>query len=492
MVNLNKNSIKKDHLERGILLYIVTSLTILGFYLRYSNIEGASLWMDELYTLMRIKGPIVYTLITILDSPFPPLYYLLMNIFTSIFGTSDLALRFPSVIFSTLTIPAIYFLGKELFNWKTGIIASSLFTIYPYAINYAQEAKQYSLLWLLMILSFLFLYRFIEKRRKLDKILYIICISASIYTLYIGFIFIIIHWLIILGLYRDRIKEWIKINLWIILLYLPWIFIAVKNWVTRSGIKWIPEKHFSSFIFKLFSIISNQTSALGNKSEIEVYIYLFFILLGIILLLFKSERKNTFLIMTLWITAPPIIYLIISLVFTPLLVHRYASFIFIPLMLFFSYGCSKALERRYLRFVAILFIIILFFTIINNHILPIKDNSLKISKENWKEVFEIACNNSNEKTLTIIQLTQHVSNLNNSIFGEHYGSCIKGSMIYQERLKPLPSLEEEYSRIIFLYRGYPSDQKEVIEGIALLRYNQTEKIHSSHSNIVIFEKINSH
>jgi uncharacterized membrane protein len=477
---------KNNRFNSKFLIGAIILISIIGFYLRYSGIDKVSLWMDELYTIMRIQGSLSYTLLTSSDSAFPPFYYLGMNIFRSVFGTNDIALRFPSVVFGVLTITAIFWLGKELFNWKTGLIAGSLFAIYPYAINYGQEAKQYSLLWLFMVLSFLFFFRFMNKGRKSDKILYILAMIISIYSIYIGFIFLILHWICVFIIYRKKIKDWININLWIFILYLPWLFIAIKNWLARSGIQWIPEKTKAYFMNELFSLITNQSSQLGNSSNIEVGIYILFICIALITLITDKKNNEQLIILTVWIIAPFIIYFIISSIYTPLLVPRYISFIFIPFILIFSYGLSYGLEKKALRIVSIILTIILIILIVNYHIQPIKENSLKINKENWKYIFSLACDNSNEKTLTIIQSSKHVPNLNNSLFHEHYGSCIKGEILYKEELKPLPTLSKKYSQLLFIYRGYPTDQDKVIQDIINLNYTQKEKIHSFYSNIVVF------
>ncbi|WP_418627165.1 ArnT family glycosyltransferase [Anaerosinus sp.] len=54
----------------------------------------------------------------------PPMYYWLVAMSYQVFGINDFAARFPSAFLSLLSIIAIYFYGKKLFNHKVGIYSA--------------------------------------------------------------------------------------------------------------------------------------------------------------------------------------------------------------------------------------------------------------------------------------------------------------------------------------------------------------------------------
>ncbi len=54
----------------------------------------------------------------------PILFYWLLEISYKIFGVNEFAARFPSAVFGTIGIIALYFLGSLLFNKRTGFLAS--------------------------------------------------------------------------------------------------------------------------------------------------------------------------------------------------------------------------------------------------------------------------------------------------------------------------------------------------------------------------------
>ena len=122
-------------------------IVLFGLFLRIMGIGQASLWNDELCTFERVTGDLVHTCSTLKGSPFPPLYYFIVNAWCHLFGFSETAIRFPSLLFSAASVPLIYLLGKQVFgeqikSERAGITAAVLLSVSPYAINYAHEAKK--------------------------------------------------------------------------------------------------------------------------------------------------------------------------------------------------------------------------------------------------------------------------------------------------------------------------------------------------------------
>ena len=79
----------------------------------------------------------------------PPLYYLLLNLWTRVTGTSDAALRLFSVLWALACFPLIWLVGKKIEGKQTAWIACILFSCAPAALYYSTEGRMYSLLWFL-------------------------------------------------------------------------------------------------------------------------------------------------------------------------------------------------------------------------------------------------------------------------------------------------------------------------------------------------------
>src|SRR3990167_11502993 len=115
-------------------------ILFLAFLVRLIAIDQ-SLWLDEAVTA-NVVSKFSYLEIINKFSPtdfHPPLYYLVEKFWTNIFGYSEIALRFPSIIFSLITGWMIYLIGKRLEGWKVGRWAAALFLFNPLIIYYSQE-----------------------------------------------------------------------------------------------------------------------------------------------------------------------------------------------------------------------------------------------------------------------------------------------------------------------------------------------------------------
>lgn len=117
-----------------------------------------SLWLDEAITAKVVHQFSLFQ-ISSLFSPadfHPPLYYIVMKMWTAVFGYSEIALRMPSVIFSLLTGHAIFLIGTRLKNQKFGLWAAALYLFNPLVIYYSQEARMYSMVTFLLTFALYF------------------------------------------------------------------------------------------------------------------------------------------------------------------------------------------------------------------------------------------------------------------------------------------------------------------------------------------------
>ncbi|MFA5411512.1 MAG: hypothetical protein WC321_06650, partial [Candidatus Omnitrophota bacterium] len=81
---------------------------IIGFLLRVYRLGGSNLWFDELMTAGRVSFPFSQIIKGTATLPFPPLYYIVTHLWVKTFGISEFSLRFPSLIFSLLSIFLIF------------------------------------------------------------------------------------------------------------------------------------------------------------------------------------------------------------------------------------------------------------------------------------------------------------------------------------------------------------------------------------------------
>ena len=134
-------------------------LTIIGFLLRFYNLGGNSLWLDEASTLTFARQSLIGIWESTAGGEFnPPLFYWLEHGML-LFGESEFVLRFLPALFGVLTIPVVYFIGTEFRDRNVGLIAAALLTFSPFHIFYSQEARAYAPMLFFFSLALLFYVR---------------------------------------------------------------------------------------------------------------------------------------------------------------------------------------------------------------------------------------------------------------------------------------------------------------------------------------------
>ena len=79
----------------------------------------------------------------------PPLYYLLLNLWLQVAGSSEAAVHGLSVLLAVLCVPVAWWGGRLLFGTRTAWIAALLAAVNPFMTQYAQEGRMYALVTLL-------------------------------------------------------------------------------------------------------------------------------------------------------------------------------------------------------------------------------------------------------------------------------------------------------------------------------------------------------
>ena len=117
------------------------------------RIGSPSLWRDEAYTLATAQRSFgqIFALLLHVDAVHGP-YYLGMHVVVGVLGTSETALRLPSVLATGLAAGITAALGQRLAGMTrlpapgvTGLLAGLLLAVTPQTTFYAQDARPYGL-----------------------------------------------------------------------------------------------------------------------------------------------------------------------------------------------------------------------------------------------------------------------------------------------------------------------------------------------------------
>ena len=110
------------------------------------DLGAPSYWRDEAATVDAETRsiPALLHMLTNVDAVHGA-YYLLMWPVVHTFGTSEIALRLPSLVAMTAAAIGVAALGRRLHSPRAGLLAGLVFAVLPQASRYAQEARSYAL-----------------------------------------------------------------------------------------------------------------------------------------------------------------------------------------------------------------------------------------------------------------------------------------------------------------------------------------------------------
>ncbi|GAB4436432.1 MAG: hypothetical protein Kow0031_18160 [Anaerolineae bacterium] len=128
-------------------------LLLLAFALRLHNIELHSLWYDELLELDIASGPLVDIGPQLRRHAAMPLDYYLLHGWL-LLGRQEMWVRWPALLFGTLTVALTFALGQSMFNRRVALVAAALLAGSFFAVRYSQEVRPYAMLTFFAALTF--------------------------------------------------------------------------------------------------------------------------------------------------------------------------------------------------------------------------------------------------------------------------------------------------------------------------------------------------
>ncbi|WP_428564476.1 MAG: glycosyltransferase family 39 protein [Solidesulfovibrio sp. DCME] len=221
---------------------LVGAVTLLGLCLRLFAVDVVGLWWDEFVTLGRAAWPLADLLPSLafqgpsdvsLDSS-PPLFHLLVHASLALCGHNDVAVKLPSLVAGTLTIPMAWLLGRRLFSRATGLAGATITAVSLFHIHYSREARPYALYLLCALLGLYFLLRAMDSGRRRDWLGFALANAAMFYASYLAAATFFAEGCIVCGRAalswrHDRAGAWRLLGqaalaaALVLLAYLPWL-----------------------------------------------------------------------------------------------------------------------------------------------------------------------------------------------------------------------------------------------------------------------------
>ena len=217
------------------------AIVLLAFVLRAYRLGVEELWLDEAAALHWATAP-DWLGQTLLNNT-PPLYYLLLRMWTRLAGQSQEALRLPSAVCGTLFVAAVIWTGRAFFSPRVALWSGFLAAVNPLHIYYSQEARAYALLVLLLLVMNATLWHAVKENTWKSWAIFSAATSVTLYSHYLAVLGVLPTAFVLLE--RPDAQRWIRYAVSVLLsvvLFLPWVvvsFVLIPH--SLQGTEWVKE-----------------------------------------------------------------------------------------------------------------------------------------------------------------------------------------------------------------------------------------------------------
>ncbi len=343
--------------------YLAVILGI-GFIHRLLFLGTRQLWTDELMQARIVKFGSVADILRHLRGGMDlasPIDFLVQRGTVLLLGDSTWALRLHAVIFGTLSIWIFYRVARFLFGERVALYSATLFTFFPLAYHYSQEARPYALLMFLTLLSYdLLLRQVYGKTRRWQGWALVACVlTLLLYSSFLGYLILISQFVaLVLAVIWKPVEasaqggeelqgraqaasqaRWTQVAYYALaatgalLLFYPWIrFVWVRPLIAPP-----------SEIFNL-KLILRFIKELGDHSYPVAGLLLLGVVTGIRAMI-RHGRRNTLLWLLAWFLLPIPVLLASEVWAGYFFAIRHLLHVTPPLLLIAGYGLSYVGER---------------------------------------------------------------------------------------------------------------------------------------------------
>lgn len=327
---------------------ILVLLILLNFIVKIFFISNNSIGGDEPFSIYHAQMNILSIINLLLSGNNPPLYEILLHFWIKLFGISALSVRFPSLLFSCVTLVFIYKIGKDFFNLRVAFYACMFFIFSNYQISFAHEARVYALFGMLTAMS-MYYYLNITSTTELKIstiIVFILINTLIIYAHYFGFFVLTIqflHFITNKQLIHKYWKLFLSSAVSISLLYAPWMRILLTRFSdsAHNG-TWLTSPSGIESLYNMLWKFSNAPIV----TVLVIVIFIFFLVKYII----NYKKNNKFnmprRLVIIWFVFPFFFMFLISY-WIPMFLDRYLMFVSISFCLLLAILLDNIVIKKY-------------------------------------------------------------------------------------------------------------------------------------------------
>jgi len=306
----------------------------------------------------------------------------------AVVGWSEFALRYLSLVFSTLTVALLMRFGRELAGWRVGWAVGALAAASPLYVAYAQEVRMYALVTFFALGSVYFQWRILtrwkagsQESSRTDPasghastlplfyssilpsfqllVAYVLATAASLYTHYFTVFLLLFEnlvWLVWVavpriraGSRRRRMGVWVGTQVAILILFLPQLRLALRQTIAYANPNLYPPRA-SEFIIRSWTVFTIGTAVDTGIAPPLGWILAVILGLAVLFQLARGQRGKwdrrmaTTVFLAAWFLVPLAAYFLV-LQRRPSLEPRYMMLVTPALMLLLALGLNGGLRQ---------------------------------------------------------------------------------------------------------------------------------------------------
>ncbi len=315
-----------------------------------------SVWFDEAYSILVAKQPLGHLLYLTGVDTHPPLYYLLLKAWASIFGWSELALRSLSVLAMGGAVVFGGLLVRRTFSTKVALTTLPFVVLSPFLLRYGFELRPYALASLIGIAATYVLVVAMASKAVRTKWLlfgvYSVLVALGMYTLYYTALLWLAHvvWLVWLT-YRNKQSliraSWLVPFAVSVVLFLPWLATFIGQ-ISNGALAPIAQAMTLDNLMGIvsFSFVYQPVWQLSPLLSVVVV----FVLMSLSYLVVRSfklvgaAQRPYLMLLALYVLVPVLVLTLVSLA-RPMYVERYLSHVLIGGSLFVGVAVAIVAQR---------------------------------------------------------------------------------------------------------------------------------------------------
>jgi len=339
--------------------------------IRIEHLGTKSIWSDEAFSIVVAKLPWTdfWHVVTTGEANMS-FYYLLLRPWVR-FGDDAAYVRLLSVLAGVAVIPVVYWIGREVLSRQAGIFAALLLSVNVFHIRYSQEARSYSLVVLLVAVSFLSFFRCIKEQEHFWGACHVLSSVLALYAhLFAALaLFAQIVSLVFLPRQGQLIRKQVQPFCIIAVLGAPLVwFVLFRN---HGQLDWV-HRPTARDLYHLFLYMT------GSGLKFGIALVAFIVALKV----WVSKRRKqwnlqtwSFLVLVLWLFLPICIAFLLSF-WKPIFLARFLIVCFPAALLLIACGLAE-IAQLWIRYGLVILMLL-------SAVAPISSYYAEPGPQDWK------------------------------------------------------------------------------------------------------------